>query len=63
MNIAFEVRPDGSLSVKQGAVILTELDPVRAFLIAAAIIQARSQDAVAALQKTAPPVPPLIAVA
>ena len=60
--LALEVAPDGSLTIKQGPVILTTIDPVRAFLIAAHIINARSRDALAVLQQQAPPVPPLIAV-
>lgn len=65
MKYNIEYRPDGSFAVKQGPVILFELDPLQAFLHGAQLVAmaARVQAAVhgVAAPATAPaPAPPIL---
>lgn len=60
MKYNIEYRPDGSFAVKQGPVILFELDPLQAFLHGAQLVAttANAQAAAHGVAKAATPAAP-----
>lgn len=55
MTPTIEIRPDGSLAIKQGAVIVCEIASQDAFLLAAAIINTNAAALAAAAKQPAAP--------
>lgn len=57
MHIKIEIRPDGSLDILQGGILLATMDPRQAFVLAASIVNNTAAQVSAAMQPPAPVAP------